>query len=499
VDTVIRIPPPAPPEMRYVPPGPHYGAVHRDGDAVEVSHEGSRDSHPLCKPKNGPGHHEMQTEAILLHPMETGYWMGRHEVTVGDFAPWFRRHRKEIVDWLAGVKVRHLTNSFTREIPPEEIRRAVDHEAQVSHWTRYAESFEAYLASAASERLPVVNVPLPIALAYAQTHAAPRAGELVPWIRSRLSEARGTMALLEAAAAEMAGSTEVLVPAGRLPGSPLLWMAGNCLFDTLPVGYLTPREAYYRWLTQESGFACEMPLEALREHGKKQPLPLGKEQLEETLGRLRNEPHLFLEDDPRALELRNHFFEAGHRDVVDRKHFVRWLDARKDELRSLSGVLERILDEIEGLPEAEVISTPIPWEVRLEYGYDLGWTLPSGAMFEKAFRGADDRRYPWGDEILHHTVLDSQYDEPQPVTNAGGDVSPYGIFGLAGNVSEWTIEPGFKPRHHYARGGCLWLGIEKAVAERLVRVRVCGYTKWIGFRVARAELPPGKYRREIRG
>ena len=66
--------------------------------------------------------------------------------------------------------------------------------------------------------------------------------------------------------------------------------------------------------------------------------------------------------------------------------------------------------------------------------------LPSEVEWEYAARGEDGRPFPWGDGFdtnLTNTVERELHDTVE-VATIEGDVSPFGVLDMAGNVQEWT-------------------------------------------------------------
>jgi formylglycine-generating enzyme required for sulfatase activity len=131
-----------------------------------------------------------------------------------------------------------------------------------------------------------------------------------------------------------------------------------------------------------------------------------------------------------------------------------------------------------------------------------GWrvTLPTEAEWEKASRGANGRRFPWGNEPNRDRA---NYDRTAtaPVGHFACPECAYGLSDMSGNVWEWTRSP-YQPYPYdpsddrTPAGDALWVirGGHYGDPGRLVRTTARGAAEpgarraFIGFRVALSRL-----------
>lgn len=143
----------------------------------------------------------------------------------------------------------------------------------------------------------------------------------------------------------------------------------------------------------------------------------------------------------------------------------------------------------------------VSWEDALAYCEWIGGQLPTEAQWEKAARGMDGRRFPWGNKFDGNLLnfgdaqcpverwRDLNYDDgyayTAPVGSYPKGASPYEVLDLAGNVWEWVSDwydkkyYGVSPDHNpigpdsgtvrSQRGGSWYDGEAKAWANSLVR------------------------------
>ena len=147
----------------------------------------------------------------------------------------------------------------------------------------------------------------------------------------------------------------------------------------------------------------------------------------------------------------------------------------------------------------------VDWYDAYAYANWIGQRLPTEQEWEKAARGTGSGKFPWGDENKPERANTGIDYTPNPDPKVGGekdgfkrwspvnapktDRSEYGVYGMAGNVSEWTASFAEDPqlageKVPVIRGGN-WKTNDATITRRVLKLSESQSDEGLGFRTAK--------------
>jgi len=208
-------------------------------------------------------------------------------------------------------------------------------------------------------------------------------------------------------------------------------------------------------------------------------------------------------------------YYIGKAEVTNAEYYPFWLESGGTDSEhtpiSYGEAFGTWPDVAEMKPNYPVIG--VSWDSAVAYAAWRGMRLPTEAEWEKAARGTEAKRWPWGDTFtqrikdttIHANVWKQSGARLQPVGTYQTGVSPYGAYDMAGNVWEWVADrysdtyyrrsPDRNPKgpavgsRRVVKGGS-WLNPEMLArcSTRIGQYPAIG-TSFIGFRLAKDAAP----------
>lgn len=128
----------------------------------------------------------------------------------------------------------------------------------------------------------------------------------------------------------------------------------------------------------------------------------------------------------------------------------------------------------------------VTWHQADSYCKWAGARLPTEAEWERAARGPNCAKYPWGNDAINHSRANyagSGIGHPTPVGLYPSGVSSEGAHNMVGNVLEWTSSERPDVEGKYVRGGSF--GVDRTFARSSFRSYVPphGRAEDLGFRM----------------